>query len=71
MRPMKVLVGAALLGSTVSTVAIADATPIPPVAQAVWLNDHGSPRYAATTRGKKHNIAVNSDREMSGGLPTG
>jgi hypothetical protein len=34
---------------------------LPSAAQAVWLNEHGSPTYSATTWGKKHDLTINSD----------
>ena len=34
---------------------------LPSAAQAVWLNEHGSPLYSATTWGKNHNLTINSD----------
>ena len=34
---------------------------LPSAAQAVWLNEHGSPTYSATTWGKKRDLTINSD----------
>ena len=34
---------------------------LPPVAQAVWLNEHGTPRFSTSTWGKNRNINLNSD----------
>jgi hypothetical protein len=34
---------------------------LPPVGQAVWLNEHGTPKYSSSTWGKKQDIVINSD----------